>query len=224
MQLYCIFMTGSVKGSAADVPDLRALRVARTEEQLIEAATELFLAQGYTATTLADVARGAGLAPRTVYLRFGSKANLFSRVVDRALTGDADSLDLRHRPGTRRAMSAPSLAERIDAFAEMCVGIADRAGALFEVAAQAEGVEPDLAAAFQAGRRETEHLCARFWDHAQADGLLDANIDLGTLVILTDLLVCADTTVHLRRTRGWAGPEHQALITDTLATLTRPPD
>lgn len=224
MQLYCMFMAGSVKGSAPVAPDLRALRVARTEAQLIEAATELFLAQGYTATTLADVARRARLAPRTVYLRFGSKANLFSRVVDRALAGDGESLDLRNRPGTRQAMSAPTLAQRIDAFAQMCVGLADRAGALFEVAAQAEGVEPDLAAAFQAGRSETQHLCARFWDHARADGLLDDRIDVGTLVVVTDLLVCADTTVHLRRTRGWKGAEHQSLIKDTLATLTRSPE
>ncbi len=78
-----------VKASAStSAPDLRALRVARTEAQLVAAAAELFLSQGYQATTLAAVARRAGLAPRTVYLRFGSKATLFGRVVDQALAGD----------------------------------------------------------------------------------------------------------------------------------------
>ena len=81
----------------------------------------------------------------------------------------------------------------------------------------------NLAGAFQAGRRETEHLCARFWEHARTDGLLDDRIGVNTLVVLTGLLVCADTTVHLRRTRGWNGAEHQTLITNALGTLTRHP-
>src|SRR5215216_3639997 len=97
MQLYCISMGDDVKtdvkrDTAAPTPgqDLRAARVARTEAQLIAAATELFLERGYVATTLVQIALHAGIAPRTVYLRFGTKAALFRRVVDRALVGDAE--------------------------------------------------------------------------------------------------------------------------------------
>src|SRR5215470_5678934 len=157
---------------STDRPDLRARRVARTEAQLIEAARALFLEQGYVATTLAQIARRAGLADRTVYLRFGTKASLFRRVVDQAVVGDAEPIDVAHRPRTRDAMTADTLAERLDALAEVSVGIADRAGALFEVAAQAEGLEPEVAQAAQAGRRATMDLCRSFWAQARADGLL----------------------------------------------------
>jgi hypothetical protein len=117
-------------------------------------------------------------------------------------------------------MTAATLAERIDALAEVSVGIADRAGALFEVAAQAEGLEPELAHAAQAGRRATAELCQAFWEHA--DGLLTDQADPARLALLTDTLSCADTIVHLRRAHGWSAPAHRALIVDTLAALTHP--
>jgi AcrR family transcriptional regulator len=215
-------VSDDVKGQPS-APDLRARRVARTEAELIEAARALFLDQGYVATTLAQIAERAGVAARTVYVRFGTKASLFKRVVDVALVGDAEAIDVAHRPRTRDAMTADTLAERIEALADVCVGIAGRAGALFEVAAQAEGLEPELAEAAQAGRRATTDLCRSFWGRAAEDGLLLDGIDPARLAILTDVLICADTVVHLRRAHDWSAPTHQSLIVDNLTALTRRP-
>jgi len=208
---------------STDRPNLRARRVARTEADLVEAARALFLEQGYVATTLAQIARRAGLADRTVYLRFGTQASLFRRVVDQAVVGDAEPIDVAHRPRTRDAMTADTLAERLEALAEVSVGIADRAGALFEVAAQAEGLEPEVADAAQAGRRATTDLCRSFWAQARADGLLADGGDPISLAVLTDLLVCADTVVHLRRAGAWSVPAYRALIVETLTARSRPP-
>ncbi len=216
-------MNEIVKGQSIPAPDLRSLRVARTEDQLIEAARGLFQEQGYVATTLAQIAACAGVAARTVYVRFGTKAALFSRVVDQALVGDAMPVDVAHRPRARDAMTADTLAERIEAFADVSVGVAERAGSLFEVAAEAEGLEPELAEAAQAGRRATLQLCNSFWDHAVADGLLAKGLDPERLTLLTDVLLCADTVVHVRRVHGWSADVHRSLIVDTLAALTRLP-
>jgi AcrR family transcriptional regulator len=210
-------MSGDVKVD----PGLRARRVARTEADLVAAARELFLAQGYVATTLAQVAGRAGVATRTVYVRFGTKAALFRRVVDEALVGDAAPVDVAHRPRTLDAMTAGTLAERIEALAEVSAGIAERAGPLFDVAAQAEGLEPELAGAAQAGRRGTAELCRAFADRAATDGLLPDGLDPARLAVATDVLVCADTVVHLRRAHGWSAPLHRALVVDTLTALTR---
>jgi AcrR family transcriptional regulator len=203
-------------------PDLRAERVARTEDQLIEAARALFLEQGYVATTMAQIGQRAGLAERTVYVRFGTKASVFKRVIDRAIAGDAEPIDLSHRPRTREALTASTLAGRIDALADVCVGVAQRAGPLFEVAAQAEGLEPDLAEAAQAGRRATAELCEAFWAQAAADGLLSHGLDQAFLALVTDVLICADTTVHLRRTHTWSASVHRAVVVDTVTALVGP--
>lgn len=214
-------VSDNVKQPAIPTPDLRAQRVARTEAELIDAARSLFLEHGYVATTLAQIAQQAGVAARTVYVRFGTKASLFRRVIDQALVGDAEPIDVAHRPRSHDAMTAETLAERIEAMADVSIGIAERAGALFEVAAQAEGLEPELAEAAQAGRHATAELCRSIWDRAAADGLLAEGLDPVGLAVATDVLICADTIVHLRRAHGWSAAAHRSLIVETLAALTR---
>src|SRR5260370_7233160 len=72
---------------------LRAARVAENEERIVRAAHELFIRDGYRATTLTAVADAAGVAHRTVYVRFGTKAALLKRVIDVALVGDLAPID-----------------------------------------------------------------------------------------------------------------------------------
>lgn len=216
-------MDDDVKVSAG-VGSLRARRVARTETELIDAARTLFLEHGYVATTLARIARRAGVAERTVYVRFGTKATLFRRVVDQALVGDTEPIDVAHRPRAREAMTADTLTERIHALADLSVGIAQRAGPLFEIATQAEGLEPELAQAAQDGRLATRALALSFWRHAKTDGLVPEGLDTAALAVTTDVLICADTTVHLRRAHGWSAPTHRALIVATLQALTTRPN
>ncbi len=200
-----------------------AQRVARTEAKVMDAAQSLFIEHGYVPTTLAQVAERAGVAGRTVYVRFKTKANLFTRLVDRALVGDIEPIDVEHRPRTQEAMAADTLSDRIAALADVSVGIANRAGALFELAAQAEGLEPEIRQAAQNGRDATAQLATTFWRRAADDGLLDASLDPDHLALATDILICADTVVHLWRTHGWSAPAHRALIIDTLTALARPP-
>jgi AcrR family transcriptional regulator len=58
-------------------------------EQIEDAACVLFLQEGYEATSMAAVAKAAGVAPNTLYWYFASKDDLLvailDRVVDRAL-------------------------------------------------------------------------------------------------------------------------------------------
>jgi len=53
---------------------------ARTQE-LIDTAAALFLANGYTRTSLEAIARGARVAVRTIYVKFGGKAGLLNAVL-----------------------------------------------------------------------------------------------------------------------------------------------
>src|SRR6201986_3381137 len=94
---------------------LRQGQTALTQQRSLAAATELFLADGYVATTLEAVARRARVAARTVYVRFGTKAAPFKRVVDVAIVGDTEPVDVLGRDWMIEAMTAPTLAGRIAA-------------------------------------------------------------------------------------------------------------
>src|ERR1700757_269388 len=116
---------------AGVLTSLRQVQVAQTEQRILAAATALFLAEGYPATTLAAVARRAQVGARTVYVRFGTKAALFKRVIDVAIVGDTEPVDALGRAWTRSAFSAPTAAARITAFAAGSRQIMARTGALF---------------------------------------------------------------------------------------------
>ena len=52
-------------------------------ERILDSATSLFLAHGYGATSIEQVARHARISKRTFYHRFDDKAALFAAVVHR---------------------------------------------------------------------------------------------------------------------------------------------
>ena len=56
-------------------------RGARRREEIVAVAEAVFLAQGFTETTMRDVAARAGASKETLYRHFGSKEDLFAEVV-----------------------------------------------------------------------------------------------------------------------------------------------
>src|SRR5206468_13079341 len=62
----------------------------RTRQALLEAAVRRFAADGYRATSLADVARDAGITPAAAYPYFGGKDGLFTEAVDADAAGLID--------------------------------------------------------------------------------------------------------------------------------------
>ena len=66
---------------------LRERKKQRTREQIIDAAMGLFAERGYQATTIADIATAAEVAPRTFFSYFPSKEAVVFHNVDRDLDG-----------------------------------------------------------------------------------------------------------------------------------------
>jgi AcrR family transcriptional regulator len=58
---------------------------AATPEAILARARELFLARGYGATTVPEIARAARVAPQTVYASAGGKAALFAELLQPAI-------------------------------------------------------------------------------------------------------------------------------------------
>jgi TetR/AcrR family transcriptional repressor of mexJK operon len=60
-------------------------------QRLLDVAQRQFLTAGYRETSLEGIAREAGVAKKTLYDRFGSKAGLFGTI----MRGGRDSLKIR---------------------------------------------------------------------------------------------------------------------------------
>src|SRR5690349_24448195 len=76
---------------------LRARQAADTKAQVLSAAAELFEESGWSGTTVAAIAKRAGVAVETVYSGFGSKKHLLRAVLDFAVVGDAEPVPLVER-------------------------------------------------------------------------------------------------------------------------------
>src|SRR5579859_705843 len=78
------------EGVAADTPNRRGGRPSREQaallgDRILDVATELFLAEGYGATSIEAVAQRAAISKRTFYHRFPDKAALFDAVLRRII-------------------------------------------------------------------------------------------------------------------------------------------
>jgi len=205
-----------------ELPPLRQAQIRQTEDRIIAAATELFLAEGYVATTLEAIARRAQVGARTVYVRFGTKAALFKRVVDVAIVGDTLPIDVLSRDWAQAAVTAPTAAERIAAGAAIGRQIMERTGALFAVAQQAAAVEPLIAGFWQQGREQSRHAQAVFWSRMAEDGLLDPGVDLAWVIDTASILGSAETYLVITRMLGWDLDEYENWLVTTSVRLSAP--
>jgi AcrR family transcriptional regulator len=69
------------------------LPAAERRETILRAAAAVFAESGYRAAKVSDVAARVGVTEPVVFQNFGSKAALFTAVVERAAAGARDSLD-----------------------------------------------------------------------------------------------------------------------------------
>src|ERR1700741_2314971 len=72
-------------GSASAAAPNRAERAADGRQAIVEAALEEFVARGFTATRLDDIAKRAGVAKGTIYLHFKDKESMFEELIRTAI-------------------------------------------------------------------------------------------------------------------------------------------
>ena len=75
----------AVSSATSQVRPNRAERAAERRAAIIEAALEEFVARGFAATRLDDIARRAGVAKGTIYLHFKDKESMFEELIRTAI-------------------------------------------------------------------------------------------------------------------------------------------
>jgi AcrR family transcriptional regulator len=67
-------------------------RSSRKEQQILDAASRLFMAEGYGAVSMDAIAREAGVSKATLYARFRGKEELFAAIIGVACRRHAEAL------------------------------------------------------------------------------------------------------------------------------------
>jgi AcrR family transcriptional regulator len=91
----------------------RAAAARETRRAVVRAASELFLQQGYLATTLTAIAQRAGVSVQTVYAQFGNKPAIVKQILDEAIAGDDEPVAIVDRPEVQAQLAEPDPYVRI---------------------------------------------------------------------------------------------------------------
>lgn len=121
----------------------RAAAALSTRRRIVEAATELLLAGGYHAMSIAALSRSAGVSQQTVYNAIGGKPKVVKAVYDALLAGDHEPIPMPDRPEFAALSQAPDRIEFVRAYAGLSSLIYSRVGPLLGVLL-AEGAGPDV--------------------------------------------------------------------------------
>ena len=153
----------------------RQARAQETRQRVIDVAHDLFIDPGYGRTTIADIARGAGVSVETVYSAFGNKAALLRQVWYVRFRGDDEDVRLLHRPEIQEMLAEPDLVKRLRRHAVVVTPVFRRFVPLhraLQAAAASESSAADMLAEFDEGRLDA---CTHYAKAAKKTGQLDVS-------------------------------------------------
>lgn len=142
----------------------RREQAGETRQRIIRAAHDLFVSDGYGRTTIADVARAAGVAVETVYAAYRNKPTLLRQVWYATMRGDEEDIRLLDRPEIRAVLAEPDLATRLRAHAAVITPAFRRITPLFRAlqgAATSERAAAAMLAEFDEQRLDAAGHYAR---------------------------------------------------------------
>jgi AcrR family transcriptional regulator len=201
------------------VAPVRVEQAAETRRRVLQAAIEAFAANGWAGTTLADIARAAGVTPQAVHLSVGAKPELLIAAVGLAVAGDTPDVPLMEREPFRAAFAdGAALAERAGAVAAGARDMYERAGRLFLVLVQAAPVNSAVSQLWESARGARLSYCRQLVatvvgrrKKAQVDRLADI------LFVLSGPRVYADLVVD----RQWEAGTYEQWLSEMIVSTLR---
>ena len=194
-------------------------RSERTRRAIVRAATEEFCISGFHGTTMAAIAKRAGVAVQTVYFVFHTKSLLLTASIDQAVLGDEAPIPPGLTEWWREGTSTADGYRALELFVENVAVIEARAARLDRVARAAATTDSEIREVL-AHHEELRVAGFRAYLETLADrGLLRERLTLdeATDVLLT--LVGPTTFLEFTDGRRWAVERWITWTTATLADL-----
>jgi len=135
----------------------RQAQARETRRSILDAALELFVANGYAATSIQTIAKRADVAVQTVYAVFGTKRELLRQLIETTITGDDEPQPILDRPDAQSIATEPDPRRRAQLDAALSRAITERVAPIVRVAEEAAASDPELAAMMEAVKQARQH-------------------------------------------------------------------
>lgn len=188
-----------------------------TRRRIIDAGLDLFIRQGYAATTLEQIARQAGVAVQTVYFHFGNKRTVLKEIVDVVAVGDDEPVALLDRPWMQQIRAEPDARRVLTIWLRTSRAICVRVAPIMRIVRDAAGTDPDMATQWDINQQQ------RFVAHSTlaqllADrGGLRQGLSAAKAADILFALLSLDMYLLLTVERGWTPARWERWVLETVA-------
>jgi AcrR family transcriptional regulator len=133
----------------------RRQQAEQNRHAVLAAARQRFLTQGYAATTIAEVARDAGVSVEMVYKAFTTKAGVLKALFDVSVAGDDEPIPMVQRDVIQHVINAPEAARKLEIYAGHLAKTMPRSAPVQLLARDGAASSPDAAEVWKQIRQET---------------------------------------------------------------------
>jgi len=187
-----------------------------TRNRVVAAAHDLFVAKGYTATSMADIASEAGVALQTVYKAGTSKAELLHMVVDAEVAGDDEQVMFAQRESFQALARQTDPSRQVRMLADLITDVQERSASIQAAYRQAAAVDASVAGHFEAAhlrRLQTFTAAIHLMPRAQLQRPPDE-------AATTVWAMASPEVFHLlRHVRDWNADQYRTWLRRTLASV-----
>jgi AcrR family transcriptional regulator len=216
-------METGVKSRRYDSPRRRAQAQA-TRQAVLEAAQRLFERRGYAATSMPAIAEEAGVALKTIYVYFDSKAALVHALWDLRLGGEEAKLPVVEREWYRAVLQEPDPERKLRLVAAQARRVKTRSGTLLEIIRAAAPVDPEIAALWTSIEAKLLDVQRAIVEQLHRSGSLTVSLDVTRAADILWTLNHPAVWQLMVAGRGWTGEEYERWLGDALCSqLLDPP-
>ena len=210
-----------VKRRSYDNTGRRAESLA-TRQRILNATRQLMLERGYRATTVAAIARAAGVHVDTVYELVGRKPVLVRELIEQALSGTDHAVPAEDRPYVAAIRAEPDPRRKIALYAAAVRAMQARLAPLVLAVRDASATEPEAREVWRqlSDRRATN--MRTFVRDLQAAGGLREGLSIEEAADSVWATNSSDMYLLLTVDRGWSPDRYERWLTDTWHRLLLP--
>jgi TetR/AcrR family transcriptional regulator, regulator of autoinduction and epiphytic fitness len=194
----------------------RQKRARQTRRNILAAAHELFVRQGYARTTIRQLADQADVAWQTVYAVFGDKPAILSAVFDVAVAGDDEPVPVPERPFVQAISDAGDPHEKARIFARHLRDTAARIAGVLAVIESAASTDPEIAGLWRGLQDQLLRGMTMAASAFREQGVLRPGLSVARAADILWFYAGPWAYRGLVTGRGWTLDEYEAWIGDVL--------
>jgi AcrR family transcriptional regulator len=198
--------------------DRRTAQSQDTKLRILEAARQLLMAKGYRATTVAQVARAAGVHHDTIYALVGRKPEILRELIEMAISGADGPVAPEEREYVQRMLAEPDPRQKLAIYASAMQAIQTRMAPLLLALRDASSTEPEAEQVWNAiSERRAANMRRLVAD--LGEGVLRPELSDDTAADIIWATASSEVFILLTTQRRWSLRQYEDWLYDTWCRL-----